>query len=184
MLPRRRKWIEGRRKKKEKRRNGDAESERNSEPLVSETRFSGTIRHRIWAENEGEEDQREREKGSERGSERSDPTEREHLGGPYWIGQGPWIFPFVCSKAPRIYVTDTCSTSRGNSRREWLQLRDSSNATNSMTDPRHRRRDERLGSRASRETHSRKFALIFPDTLILGLADSVSFPALLMDTWF
>lgn len=95
---------------KKGKKNEDVQRERNSVPLVSKTRFSETIRHRIQ-ERGGSERERagdlggnERKRGGERRSDRS--AEGEYPEGPGWVSQGPWIFhPFAC--APRIYVTDT-----------------------------------------------------------------------------
>lgn len=55
---------DGWRRKKKRKERGYDESERNSEPLVSKTRFSRTIRHRIWAEEKGKDRRGCRKKGN------------------------------------------------------------------------------------------------------------------------
>lgn len=51
---------------------------------------------------EGREKKRGKKKEREREQEErsSRPTKREHLGGPYWVGQGPWISPLCARRHP------------------------------------------------------------------------------------
>lgn len=90
--------------REKKRKNENAENERNSEPLVSKTRFSRTIRHRMWVDGErrkktrGNAEKREREKRF--GCQRKENTLKVPVGSGNDHGFSTPL------RASRIYMTD------------------------------------------------------------------------------
>lgn len=136
-------------KKEEERGRGErkkqrAVSQRNSFQRNDPSSNMGGERGRREPEGTRKREERKRERERTRGAIQS-PDQK---GAPWWslLGRPRAVdFPFVCSKAPRIYVTDTLAPPFA------MRMHNGSNSaarvTNSMTDSRHRRRDEPLISR-------------------------------------